>query len=208
MGLDTTKPVFGVSDKARLKPISSATATSYFIEISPVASLPMILSWMRITTAPIRLGRSAGWSTPLLFAIPVDKFSRVRAITLSLLTVTFVVCWFGLRSEPTDCQSRHRGYTTWVQTQTQNKAQWLAACVRKQPIIEFYLEFENEIQFNITHHAELTKLNTILPSVHYLLPVSQLLPQQSSTGLTYQRVSPQIVLNSPVKPANHSIRNE
>ena len=28
MGLDTTKPVFGVSDKARLKPVASATETS------------------------------------------------------------------------------------------------------------------------------------------------------------------------------------
>ena len=28
MGLDTTKPVFGVSDKARLKPVSTASGTS------------------------------------------------------------------------------------------------------------------------------------------------------------------------------------
>ena len=28
LGLDATKPVFGVSDKARLKPVSSATETS------------------------------------------------------------------------------------------------------------------------------------------------------------------------------------
>ena len=38
MGLISTKPVFGVSDKARLNPISSATETSKKIEISPVAS--------------------------------------------------------------------------------------------------------------------------------------------------------------------------
>ena len=44
MGLVTTKPVFGVSDKARLKPVSSATETSYNIEISLQASLDMILS--------------------------------------------------------------------------------------------------------------------------------------------------------------------
>ena len=48
MGLDTTKPVFGVSDKARIKPVSSATETSQKIEISPVASLDMILSKKRI----------------------------------------------------------------------------------------------------------------------------------------------------------------
>ena len=28
LGLDATKPVFGVSEKARLKPVSSATGTS------------------------------------------------------------------------------------------------------------------------------------------------------------------------------------
>ena len=44
MGLDVTKPVFGVSDKARLKPVSSATETSFKIGISLVASLNMIFS--------------------------------------------------------------------------------------------------------------------------------------------------------------------
>ena len=44
MVLDTTKPVFGVSNKARLKPGSSAIETSYKIAISPGASLDMMLS--------------------------------------------------------------------------------------------------------------------------------------------------------------------
>ena len=44
MGLNETKPVFGVSDKASFKPVSSATETSKKIEISPLASLYMILS--------------------------------------------------------------------------------------------------------------------------------------------------------------------
>ena len=47
------KYVFGVSDKVRLKLTCSATETSYNIEISPVASLNMILSHKKIT---------AGWS--------------------------------------------------------------------------------------------------------------------------------------------------
>ena len=38
MGLVATKSLFGVSEKARLKPVSSATETSYKIEILPVAS--------------------------------------------------------------------------------------------------------------------------------------------------------------------------
>ena len=44
LGLVARKPVFGVSEKARLKPACSATETSQKIEISLVASLDMILS--------------------------------------------------------------------------------------------------------------------------------------------------------------------
>ena len=39
MGLVARKPVFGISEKASFKPVSSATGTSQKIEISPVASL-------------------------------------------------------------------------------------------------------------------------------------------------------------------------
>ena len=53
------KPVFGVPNKARLKPVSSASETSKKIEISLVASLDtctcMILFKKRITKALIRL---------------------------------------------------------------------------------------------------------------------------------------------------------
>ena len=41
LGIDAKKPVFGVSEKARLKQVSSATETSQKIEISPVARLHM-----------------------------------------------------------------------------------------------------------------------------------------------------------------------
>ena len=68
MGLVATKPVSGVSDKARLKPVSSATETSYKTEISLVTSLNMVLSKTRITKALIRLRGCAGWSAPVLFA--------------------------------------------------------------------------------------------------------------------------------------------
>ena len=44
MGIDVTKPVLGVSDKAGLKLVSSATETGQKIEIWLVASLDMILS--------------------------------------------------------------------------------------------------------------------------------------------------------------------
>ena len=43
MGRDARKPVFGVSDIARLKPACSATETSWKIEISLVSSLYIIL---------------------------------------------------------------------------------------------------------------------------------------------------------------------
>ena len=72
-----TKPVFGVSEKARLKPVSLATETSYKIEVLLVASLDMILPKKRITKALIRLRGSAGWSAHVLFANPRRQvFSR------------------------------------------------------------------------------------------------------------------------------------
>ena len=79
MGLVAKKPVFGVSDKARLKPVSSATETSYKTEISLVASLNMVLSKTQITKVLIRLRGCAGWSAPVLFANPQNRFSRVEA---------------------------------------------------------------------------------------------------------------------------------
>ena len=56
-GLDATKPVFRVSEKPRLKPVSSATKTSQKVEISLVASLDMILSNKQIIKTLIRLRR-------------------------------------------------------------------------------------------------------------------------------------------------------
>ena len=44
MGLIATKPVFGVSNKTRIKPVSSARETCLKVEILPVARLDIILS--------------------------------------------------------------------------------------------------------------------------------------------------------------------
>ena len=55
MGCVATKSVCGVSDKARLKPVSSATETRLKIEISLVVCLNMILSIEGITKALISL---------------------------------------------------------------------------------------------------------------------------------------------------------
>ena len=66
MGLVVRKPVFGVSNKASFKPVSSATET----EIIHVASLDIIFSKKQITKALIRLRRCAAWSAPVLFTTP------------------------------------------------------------------------------------------------------------------------------------------
>ena len=79
MGLAATKPVFGVSDKASFKSISSATETREKVEISLVVSLHILLSKKRITKALIRLRGCAGWSAPVLFANPEDRFSHAEA---------------------------------------------------------------------------------------------------------------------------------
>ena len=68
MGLVARNPVFGISDKARPKPVTSATETCKKIEISHMASLHLVLSKKQITKALIRLRGCAGWSAPLLFA--------------------------------------------------------------------------------------------------------------------------------------------
>ena len=63
LGRNVTKLVFGVSNIARLKSISSASETSWKIEVSPVGSLDTILSKKRITNGLISL-RLCCWQTP------------------------------------------------------------------------------------------------------------------------------------------------
>ena len=93
MGLDATKPVFGVSEKLRLKPVSSATENSYKLKIALVASLDMILSNKRITKALISLREWSGWSEPLLFTNPGRQvFSRGGQYVL-MKKVWFLIGW-------------------------------------------------------------------------------------------------------------------
>ena len=80
MGFVMRKPVLGVSDKARLKPVSSATETSKKIENMLDASLDRILSSKQIIKALIRLHGCTGWSAPVLFVYPVDGFSYVFSL--------------------------------------------------------------------------------------------------------------------------------
>ena len=60
----------GGFDKECFKPVSSAKETSLKIEISPAASLYMILSKKQNKKALIRLRGCAGWSAPVLFTNP------------------------------------------------------------------------------------------------------------------------------------------
>ena len=77
MCLDARKTVLGVSEKTSFNQVSSATPTSFKIEILPVASSHMILSEKRITKVLIRLCGCAGWSAPVLFTNPQRQvFSR------------------------------------------------------------------------------------------------------------------------------------
>ena len=79
MGHDARKPVFGVSNKVRFKPVSSALGTSLKIKISLVASLDIILSKKRIKKGLISLRLcclqpppKTGFlaSRPILYALP------------------------------------------------------------------------------------------------------------------------------------------
>ena len=70
LGLDATKSVIRFSDKAILKPASTAKESSWKIEISLVARLGVIISKKRITKVLISLHGYASWSVPLLSQTP------------------------------------------------------------------------------------------------------------------------------------------
>ena len=74
MGFEATKPVFGVSFKATLKPVSSASETCKKSENSCVASLDMMPSKKRITKVLVSLQGCAGLSPPFLVASPEGRF--------------------------------------------------------------------------------------------------------------------------------------
>ena len=60
LNLVTRKPVFGFSDQVRLKPVCSATETSYRLEILDIATGCIILSKQRTTKALISMRGCAG----------------------------------------------------------------------------------------------------------------------------------------------------
>ena len=87
MGLAARKTVCGFSDKARLKPVSSATETSQKVEISLEACLHIILANKPITKALIRLRICAGLSAPLLFATLLRQVLLRRSPYMSQLMI-------------------------------------------------------------------------------------------------------------------------
>ena len=72
----TKIPVIGVCDQLRLKPVCSATKTSYSFEILDLASLRIILSRQRTRKALIRQRGCAGISAHLVFAYGINRFSH------------------------------------------------------------------------------------------------------------------------------------
>ena len=68
------KPVFGVCDQVRLKPVYSSIETRYSLGISAIASGGIILSKQRTTKVLIRLRGCACLSAPLLFAYGINRF--------------------------------------------------------------------------------------------------------------------------------------
>ena len=82
MDLKATKPVFGVSDRARLKPVSFSYRDYLKIKISPVAISDILLSKKQITKALISLHGCAGWSVPLLFTNPKTDFLVYQTILI------------------------------------------------------------------------------------------------------------------------------
>ena len=95
MGLVVRKTVFGGGgggfDKECFKPVSSAKETSLKIEISPAASLHMILSKKQNKKALIRLRGCAGWSAPVLFTNPEVRVSHVEAHIIALFMIRAIV---------------------------------------------------------------------------------------------------------------------
>ena len=69
------KPVFGISDKARLKPVCSATE----VEILLGTNLDIVLSNQGITKALIRLRICAAGLCFFCLQTPEDRFSCVKA---------------------------------------------------------------------------------------------------------------------------------
>ena len=89
IGFDATKPVFGVSDKARLKAVS---LTRNF------ARSKSRLSNERKINALIRMHGCAGWSAPFLFTSPEDRFTHVKTQFVCIILVPSVnvsSCSFG-----------------------------------------------------------------------------------------------------------------
>ena len=67
------------STRSGSKKAYSSSEMSWNLEISPVASLAIIISSERITKVLIRLRGCAGWSVPSLFATQEDRVSHVEA---------------------------------------------------------------------------------------------------------------------------------
>ena len=78
MGLITRNLSSGFPPRSYTNKPAQLPRIARTIEVLPVASFDKIHSNKRITKVLIRLCRCVGWSAPLLFTNPEDRFSRVE----------------------------------------------------------------------------------------------------------------------------------
>ena len=107
MGFDVTKPVFGVSDKATLKPVSSETKARKLKFCLLQVSLDMILSKQRITNGLISLclGCSQTPKTGFLTSKPIYYVLKRQRLRFAQFHQAFVA---GTHKVKTDEPHKHQ----------------------------------------------------------------------------------------------------
>ena len=75
------EPIFVVTDELRLKPVCSATETSWKIGVLHEASLDIVLSIKQITNVLIRLRRCTVWSSLVLIGCNKVRFTYTATRT-------------------------------------------------------------------------------------------------------------------------------
>ena len=116
------------------------------------------MGWTLVSLKTALWSEVPGIASTLLMRVLVKKSSRVFAV-ISVILVGCVVIW-SKRTSLARVNSWPQGYKTWGHSQTQNKAQLLAACGHVKLKIRrnywlladtcppaFYFEFENELKF-------------------------------------------------------------
>ena len=117
LSLVMRKPVFGVFEQARFKPVCSAKKASYRLEISDIETRDIMLFKQQITKLLISLRGCTGWSAPLLFAYGKNRFSHDVAQFMNeksarclWMDETWFWIWWSLMS----CFGAYGVYQRWI----------------------------------------------------------------------------------------------